>query len=95
MVEDGVTGAIAGTLEEAVERASALDRDGEARLHEVQLEDLRADMFESWLVPCGTLEAARPAAASPLRCRAEHRHISAIRLSSGCCCLRANQTEEG
>lgn len=56
VVEDGVTGAIAGTLEEAVERASALDRDGVREGSMKFSWKTCADMFESWLVPCGTLK---------------------------------------
>jgi glycosyltransferase involved in cell wall biosynthesis len=55
VVEDGVTGTIADTLEEAVARASELDRDG---VHEGSRKfswRTCADMFESWLVPCGPL----------------------------------------
>jgi glycosyltransferase involved in cell wall biosynthesis len=56
VVEDGVTGCIADTLEEAVARAVVLDR------QMVQKGSLHfswqkcAAMFESWLVPCGTID---------------------------------------
>jgi glycosyltransferase involved in cell wall biosynthesis len=53
VVEDGVTGCLADKLEDAVERAITLDRQG------VQDGSMKfswkscADMFASWLVPCG------------------------------------------
>ena len=53
VVENGVTGSIAKTLEEAAERAILLDREG---VHEGSKKfswAKCADMFESWLVPCG------------------------------------------
>ena len=55
VVEDGVTGAIADSLEEAVERAAVIGRD---RVREGSMKfswRSCADMFESWLVPCGPL----------------------------------------
>ncbi|WP_421693704.1 glycosyltransferase family 4 protein [Aestuariivirga sp.] len=55
VVEDGVTGAIADTLEEAVQRAAVIGRD---RVREGSMKfswRSCADMFESWLVPCGPL----------------------------------------
>ena len=56
VVEDGVTGAIAATLEEAVARAIVLDREG-VRQGAMKFSWKNcADMFESWLVPCGTLK---------------------------------------
>lgn len=59
VVEDGVTGAIAGTLEEAVARASTLDRDA-VREGSMKFSWARcADMFESWLVPCGAMRPPR------------------------------------
>lgn len=55
VVEDGVTGAIADTLEEAIARAAPLDRnavvDGSMKFSWKTC----ADMFESWLVPCGSI----------------------------------------
>ena len=56
VVEDGVTGAIDDTLEEAVTRASALDRDGVCDGSMKFSWRTCADMFESWLVPCGPLQ---------------------------------------
>ncbi len=59
VVEDGVTGAIAATLEEAIARAAPLDR------HTVVEGAMKfswrtcADMFESWLVPCGSITPGR------------------------------------
>ena len=59
VVEDGVTGAIAGTLEEAVARASTLDRDA-VREGSMKFSWARcAEMFESWLVPCGAMRPPR------------------------------------
>lgn len=55
VVEDGVTGAIANTLEEAVTRALTLNR---AMVCEASMHfswKTCADLFESWLVPCGRL----------------------------------------
>ena len=55
VVEDGVTGAIAGTLEEAVARASALNRE---IVREGSMKfswEHCTEMFESWLVPCGAM----------------------------------------
>lgn len=55
VVEDGVTGAIAATLEEAVARAIRLDREG-VREGSMKFSWRNcADMFESWLVPCGPI----------------------------------------
>lgn len=55
VVDDGVTGAISDTLEEAVKRASALDRTIVAEgAHKFSWKTC-ADMFESWLVPCGAI----------------------------------------
>ena len=59
VVENGVTGAIADSLEDAVERASGLDR------RKVVAGSMKfswatcADMFESWLVPCGLVPTPR------------------------------------
>ena len=55
VVEDGVTGAIDDTLERAVARASVLDRNGVCEGSMTFSWRTCADMFESWLVPCGTL----------------------------------------
>jgi glycosyltransferase involved in cell wall biosynthesis len=53
VVEDGVTGAVADTLEQAVARAMLLNREG-VREGSLKFSWRRcADMFESWLVPCG------------------------------------------
>jgi glycosyltransferase involved in cell wall biosynthesis len=55
VVNDGLTGAVAATLEEAIERASVLDR---GRVAEASLRfswTACAEMFASWLVPCGTV----------------------------------------
>jgi hypothetical protein len=54
-VEDGVTGAIDDTLEQAVARASVLDRTGVCEGSMKFSWRTCADMFESWLVPCGPL----------------------------------------
>ena len=55
VVEDGVTGAIAATLEDAIARAMPLPRaavvEGSMRFSWKTC----ADMFESWLVPCGSI----------------------------------------
>jgi glycosyltransferase involved in cell wall biosynthesis len=61
VVEDGVTGCLANKIEDAVERAITLDRQG------VQEGSMKfswkacADMFESWLVPCGEVPPRREA----------------------------------
>ena len=55
VVENGVTGIIADTLEDAVARASVLDRDGVIEGSMKFSWRTCADMFESWLVPCGTM----------------------------------------
>lgn len=55
VVDDGVTGAISPTLEEAVARASLLDRGTVAEGSLKFSWKTCADMFESWLVPCGTI----------------------------------------
>lgn len=55
VVENGVTGIIAGTLENAVERASVLDRGRVAEGSRKFSWKTCADMFESWLVPCGSI----------------------------------------
>ena len=62
VVEDGVTGAIDDTLEQAVARASVLDRDGVCEGSMKFSWRTCADMFESWLVPCGPL---RPRGGQP------------------------------
>jgi len=59
VVEDGVTGAIAGTLEEAVARASTLNRDAVCKGSMKFSWGNCAEMFESWLVPCGTMRPPR------------------------------------
>lgn len=59
VVEDGVTGDIAGTLEEAVARASALNRDSVREGSMKFSWGNCADMFESWLVPCGSMRPPR------------------------------------
>ena len=59
VVEDGVTGAIAETLEESVTRALTLDRAGVCEGSMRFSWKSCADMFESWLVPCGTIRARR------------------------------------
>ena len=55
VVDNGVTGIIADRLEDAVERALTLDRsvveDGSRKFSWKTC----ADMFESWLVPCGEI----------------------------------------
>jgi glycosyltransferase involved in cell wall biosynthesis len=59
VVEDGVTGAIADTLEDAIARAAPLDR---AAVVEGSMKfswKTCADMFESWLVPCGRITPGR------------------------------------
>jgi glycosyltransferase involved in cell wall biosynthesis len=53
VVEDGVTGAVADTLEQAISRALILDRDGVCAGSMKFSWRSCADMFESWLVPCG------------------------------------------
>ncbi len=53
VVEDGVTGAVADTLETAMERASRLDRNGVIEGCQKFSWQTCAEMFESWLVPCG------------------------------------------
>jgi len=59
VVEDGVTGAIAGTLEEAVARAATLNREG-VRAGSMKFSWAScAEMFESWLVPCGAMRPPR------------------------------------
>ncbi|MFL5259261.1 MAG: glycosyltransferase, partial [Hyphomicrobiales bacterium] len=68
VVEDGVTGALAKTLEEAIERACVLDRrsvaEGSLRFNWTTC----AEMFASWLVPCGTV-SRRPAATQAILSR--------------------------
>jgi glycosyltransferase involved in cell wall biosynthesis len=55
VVDNGVTGIIADTLEDAVARALALDRSVvEAGSKKFSWKTC-ADMFESWLVPCGPI----------------------------------------
>lgn len=56
VVEDGVTGAIAGSLEEAVSRALQLDRETVCKRSMHYSWKSCADMFESWLVPCGHID---------------------------------------
>lgn len=56
VVEDGVTGAIADTLEEAIMRAAPLDRGGVVEGSMKFSWQKCADMFESWLVPCGCIK---------------------------------------
>jgi glycosyltransferase involved in cell wall biosynthesis len=59
VVEDGLTGAIAGTLEEAIARASALNREA-VRMGSMKFSWTHcAEMFESWLVPCGAMRPPR------------------------------------
>lgn len=59
VVENGITGAIAGTLEEAVARASVLNREA-VRAGSMKFSWAHcAEMFESWLVPCGALRPPR------------------------------------
>lgn len=53
VVDDGVTGAIADRLEDAVSRAAALDRAKVAEGARKFSWRTCADMLESWLVPCG------------------------------------------
>lgn len=53
VVDDGITGCIEEKLEEAVERAMALDRNGVVEGSMKFSWKACADMFESWLVPCG------------------------------------------
>ena len=55
VVDNGVTGIIADQLEDAVERAMTLDR---ATVEEGSRKfswKTCADMFEGWLVPCGSI----------------------------------------
>lgn len=59
VVENGVTGIIADRLEDAVNRASELDRHMVAQGSRKFSWRTCADMFESWLIPCGTI-APRP-----------------------------------
>ena len=61
VVDNGITGVIADSLEDAVERASVLDRAIVAEGSHKFSWRRCADMFESWLVPCGTL-TPRPGA---------------------------------
>lgn len=64
VVQDGVTGCLASRLEDAVERALTLDRAG------VQDGSMKfswkscADMFASWLVPCGHLPPGHDASSA-------------------------------
>ena len=53
VVDDGVTGCIDDHLEDAVVRASGLDRTEVERGSRRYSWKTCADMFESWLVPCG------------------------------------------
>lgn len=53
VVEDGVTGAVADSLEKAVSRAILLDRRGVSEGSMKFSWKTCAEMFESWLVPCG------------------------------------------
>ncbi|WP_373505239.1 glycosyltransferase family 4 protein [Aestuariivirga sp.] len=62
VVEDGVTGCIAGSLEEAVERAQKLDRRTVSEGSRHFTWEKCADMFESWLVPCGGFPDRKPLA---------------------------------
>jgi glycosyltransferase involved in cell wall biosynthesis len=55
VVEDGVTGAIEDSLEVSVARASVLERNGVCEGSRKFSWRTCADMFESWLVPCGPL----------------------------------------
>lgn len=59
VVEDGVTGCIADTLEGAVARASLLDRDMVQKGSMHFSWQKCAAMFESWLVPCGSIQQPR------------------------------------
>lgn len=55
VVDDGVTGAIADRLEDAVARASTLDRAKVAEGARKFSWKTCAEMFASWLVPCGRI----------------------------------------
>jgi glycosyltransferase involved in cell wall biosynthesis len=63
VVEDGVTGAIAPDLESAVGRALGLDRRAVEAGSRKYSWKACADMFESWLVPCGHLAGPGPTVA--------------------------------
>lgn len=60
VIEDGATGCVADTLADAVERASRLDRGlvQQASMHFTWQKC--AEMFESWLVPCGSFSGITP-----------------------------------
>jgi glycosyltransferase involved in cell wall biosynthesis len=55
VVEDGVTGCLADRLEDAIERALTLDRQGVQEGSMAFSWTSCAEMFASWLVPCGTI----------------------------------------
>lgn len=55
VVDNGVTGIIADTLEDAVDRAMTLDRKVVEDGSKAFSWKTCADMFESWLVPCGPI----------------------------------------
>lgn len=61
VVDNGVTGVIADSLEDAVERALRLDRGIVAEGARKFSWKTCADMFESWLVPCGRIRPRRQA----------------------------------
>ena len=56
VVDNGVTGIIADRLEDAVERALTLDRSTVEEGSRKFSWKTCADMFESWLVPCGEIK---------------------------------------
>lgn len=55
VVDNGVTGIISDSLEDAVERAMTLDRTAVEEGSRKFSWKTCADMFESWLVPCGEI----------------------------------------
>jgi glycosyltransferase involved in cell wall biosynthesis len=55
VVDNGATGIIADRLEDAVEQALQLDRGAVAEGSRKFSWKTCADMFESWLVPCGNI----------------------------------------
>jgi glycosyltransferase involved in cell wall biosynthesis len=59
VVEHGVTGCLAQRLEDAVEQALTLDRDGVRQGSMKFSWKACADMFASWLVPCGDVPPPR------------------------------------
>lgn len=60
VVDDGITGCIADRLEDSVQRALILNRDAVAEGSLRYSWQACADMFESWLVPCGAVPPERP-----------------------------------